>query len=88
MRGRAVISGSNKNVGIERQVRRLAEEMDLTKSRSNDPNVDLNYFALSIPMRLSDEEKMETLSEMVDTVQAIEGSDVVLLGMWISPTTE
>ena len=62
--------------------------MDLTKSRSNDPNVDLNYFALSIPMRLSDEEKMETLSEMVDTVQAIEGSDVVLLGMWISPTTE
>ncbi len=88
MRGRAVISGSNKNVGIERQVRRLAEEMDLTKSRSNDPNVDLNYFTLSIPKRLSDEEKMETLSELVDTVQAIEGSDVVLLGMWISPTTE
>jgi hypothetical protein len=62
--------------------------MDLTGSRSNNRKVDLNYFTLSIPMRLSDEEKMETLSKLVDTVQAIEGSDVVLLGMWISPTSE
>jgi len=66
----------------------LAEALDLTKSRSNDPKVDLNYFSLSIPMHLSDEEKIQRLSEMVDTVSAIEDSDVILLGMWISPTTE
>ena len=43
---------------------------------------------MSIPMRFSDEEKMERLSEMVDTVSAIDDSDVILLGMWISPTAE
>jgi hypothetical protein len=75
-----------KNVGIDRQVRRLAEEMDLTEAQNLE--VDLNYFTLSIPMRLSDEEKQERLADMVDTVQAIEGSDVVLLGMWVSLTTE
>jgi hypothetical protein len=77
-----------KHIGIERQVRRLAEEMNLTESRSNDAKVDLNYFTLSIPMRLSDEEKMETLSQLANTVSAIEDSDVILLGMWVSPTTE
>ena len=78
-----------KHIGIDRTVRRLAEEMDLTGPRSDDPKVDLNYFTISIPMRLSDEEKMERLSEMVDTVTAVgEGSDVMILGMWISPTTE
>jgi hypothetical protein len=77
-----------KHVGIDRRVRRLAEEMDLIEALSNDPKVDLNYFTVVVPMRLSDEEKMETLSELVDTVQAIEESDVVLLGMWVSPTTD
>jgi hypothetical protein len=76
-----------KHVGVQRQIRRLAEEMDLTKPRSNDPTVDLNYFTMSIPTRLSNEEKSARLSEMVDTVTAVaEGSDVVILGMWVSPT--
>ncbi len=57
--------------------------MDFTESRSNDPKVDLNYFTISIPMALSDEESTERLSEMVDTITAVgERSDVVILGMW------
>ncbi len=75
-----------KHVGIDRQVRRLAEEMDLTGSRSNNPKVDMNYFTLFVPMRISDEEKLERLSDVVDTITAIEDSDVILLGMWVSPT--
>jgi hypothetical protein len=75
-----------KHVEIDHKVRRLAEALALTGSRSNDPKVDLNYFTLSIPMRLSDDERSERLSEMVDTVSAIEGSDVILLGIWVSPT--
>jgi hypothetical protein len=63
-----------------------SQEMDLTKSRSNDPKVDLNYFTISVPMRLSDEEKMERLSDVLGTITAIEDSDVILLGMWVSPT--
>ncbi len=75
-----------KHVGVKHQVRRIAESLDFVEAQN--PNVDLKYFTLFIPMRLSDEEKMEALSELVDTVQAIEGSDVVLLGMWVSPTAE
>jgi hypothetical protein len=75
-----------KHVEIDQTVRRLAEEMDLTQSCSNDPKVALNYFTVSIPIRLSDEEKLERLSEILDTVSAIEDSDVILLGMWVSPT--
>ena len=75
-----------KHVGVQRQIRRLAESLNLPEAQN--PKVNLNYFTSSIPTRLSDEEKMERLSELVDTTQAIEGSDVVLLGMWISPTTE
>ena len=71
---------------VDRQVRRLAASLNLSEAQN--PKVDLNYFTMSIPMRLSDEEKSERLSEMVDTVSAIEDSDVILLGMWISPTTE
>ena len=73
-------------LGVDRQVRRLAASLNLSEAQN--PKVDLNYFTMSIPMRLSDEEKSERLSEMVDTVSAIEDSDVILLGMWISPTTE
>ncbi len=75
-----------KHVGVNRQLRRLAESLNLAEAQN--PEVDLSYFTLSIPMRLSDEEKMDTLSELVDTVQAVEGSDVILLAMWVSPTTE
>jgi hypothetical protein len=72
-----------KQIGLDRQLRRLAEAMNVAEARN--PKVDLNYFTLSVPMRLSDEDKMETLSELVDTVQAIESSDVLLLGIWVSP---
>jgi hypothetical protein len=57
--------------------------LDLAEAKN--PKVDLNYFSLGIPMRLSDEEKLERLSEIVDTVRAIEGSDIIVLGMWVSP---
>jgi hypothetical protein len=73
-----------KHVGVKHQVRRLAESLDFVEAQN--PKVDLNYFTLSIPRHLWDEEKMEAVSELVDTVQAIEDSDVILLGMWISPT--
>ena len=75
-----------KHVGIDRQLRRLAESLNLPEAQN--PKVDLNYFTLFIPMGLSDEEKSTRLSEMVDTVSAIEDSDIILLGMWISPTAE
>ncbi len=75
-----------KHVGVNRQLRRLAEALNLPEAQN--PEVDLNYFTTYVSMRLSDQEKMEILSEMVDTVTAIEGSDVILLGMWVSPTTE
>jgi hypothetical protein len=77
-----------KHVGVDRLVRRLAEALDLTKSRRNgqaNPKVDLNYFTVSIPMVLSEEEKSERLSDLVETVTAIDGSDVILLGIWVSP---
>jgi len=75
-----------KNVGVDHKVRRLAEALDFIEAQN--PKVDLNYFTMSIPRHLSDQEKMERLSEVVDTITAIEDSDVILLGMWISPTTE
>jgi hypothetical protein len=71
-----------KHVGVARQVRRLSDSLDLAEARNS--KVDLNYFLLSIPMSVSDEEKVERLSEMADTVTAIENSDVVLLGIWSS----
>ena len=73
-----------KHVGVKHQVRRLAEALDLTDAQTL--RWIWNYFTLSIPRHLWDEEKMEAVSELVDTVQAIEDSDVILLGMWISPT--
>ncbi len=76
-----------KHVGIDRQLRRLAESLNLPEAQN--PKVDLNYFTLSLPMGLSDEEKSTRLSEMVDTVTAVgEGSDVILLAMWVSATIE
>ena len=75
-----------KHVGVRHQIRRLAESLNLPDAQN--PKADLNYFALSIPMRFSDEEKQERLADMVDTISEIEGSDVILLAMWVSPTTE
>jgi hypothetical protein len=77
-----------KHIGLERQVGRLAEAMNLTESRRNgeaNPKVDLNYFTVSIPMVRSEEEKNERLSDLVETVTAIDGSDVILVGIWVSP---
>jgi hypothetical protein len=71
-----------KHVDVDRQVRRLAESLDLAEARN--PKVDLNYFTLSVPMHLSDEEKRQRLAELVDSVTGIENSDVILLGIWVS----
>ena len=73
-------------LGFDRQVRRLAGSLNLAEAQNAKANLD--YFTLSIPMSLSDEEKQERLADMVDTVTAIENSDVTLLGIWMSPTTE
>ncbi len=75
-----------KHIGVERQIRRLAESLNFAETQN--PKVDLNYCTISISRHLSDEEKSAYLSEMVDTVSAIENSDVILLGIWASPTTE
>jgi len=73
-----------KQVGIERQVRRLAESLNLAEAQN--PKVDLNYFSTSVEMKLSDQEKAERLADLSDTITAIsEKSDVVILGMWVSP---
>ena len=73
-----------KHVDLEQKVRRLAEALDLTEARN--PKVDLNYFTTSIPLGLSDEDRTERLSDLTDTVTKLgEKSDVVILGMWISP---
>jgi hypothetical protein len=72
-----------RHVDVERQVKRLAEAMDLSKAKNH--KVNLNYFDILIPMNLSDKEKTERLSEVADAVLEIENSDVILLGMWVSP---
>jgi hypothetical protein len=74
-----------KREGIKYEVRRLAKSLNLVESQN--PEMDLNYFNMSIPMMLSDEEITERLSAVADTVIDIEDSDVILLGMWVSPQT-
>jgi hypothetical protein len=44
--------------------------------------MDLNYVALSIPISLSLEEKEKRLADLADTISAIQGGDVVPLGIW------
>jgi hypothetical protein len=51
---------------LDRQIRRLAESLNLAEAQN--PTVELNYFTISVPMRLSDEEKEERLAELADTV--------------------
>ncbi len=75
-----------KHVGVKRQIRRIAEPLDFVEAQN--PKVDLNYFTFSIPMRRSDEEKMERLAELVDTISAIEDSDVILLGCGFPPLSK
>lgn len=72
------------SIVLDRQVRRLAESLNLAEARNS--TVDLNYFTISVPMRLSDEEKEQRLAELADTVSAIQGSDVILLGIWAAPS--
>jgi DNA-binding transcriptional regulator LsrR (DeoR family) len=72
------------SIALDRQIRRLAESLNLAEARN--PTVELNYFTLSIPMVLSQEEKEERIAELADTVTAIKNSDVTLLGIWVSPT--
>ena len=76
-----------KHVGVERQIRRLAEAMDLTKPRRNstvsDETTTLTYFIMSIRKDCTYEEKIDRLSEIADTVLAVEGSDVICFSMWV-----
>ena len=73
-----------KRARVKYEVRRLAKSMNLVEAQN--PKMDLNYLTISNPMMLSDEERTERLSEMVDAVNAIVDSDVILLGMWVSQT--
>jgi hypothetical protein len=76
-----------KHVGLDRQVRRLAEALDLTKSRQNsavsDETTTLSYFITSIPKDCTYEEKIDRLSEVADTILDVEGSDVMCFSMWV-----
>jgi len=73
-----------KHVGVEHQVRRLAESLNLAEAQN--PKVDLNYFTISVEMKLSDQEKAERFADLSDTITAIsEKSDVMILAMWVSP---
>jgi hypothetical protein len=72
------------SIVLDRQVRRLAESLNLAEARN--PTVDLNYFTISVPMSLSDDEKEQRIAELADTVSAIQGSDVILLGIWAGPS--
>jgi len=76
-----------KHVGIDRQLRRLAEALDLTKSRQNsavsDETTTLSYFIMSIFKDCTYEEKIDRLSEIADTILGVEGSDVLCFSMWV-----
>jgi hypothetical protein len=76
-----------KHVGFDRHVRRLAEALDLTKSRQNsavsDETTTLSYFIMSIPKDCTYEEKIDRLSEVADTILQVEGSDVMCFSMWV-----
>ncbi len=76
-----------KHVGLERQIRRLAEALDLTESRQKtavpDEITTLRYFIMPIPKDSTAEQKMDRLSEVADVVTAVEGSDVMVFSMWV-----
>jgi hypothetical protein len=80
-----------KHVGVERQLRWLAEALDLSESRRNSAASDeittLRYFIMPIPKDDTPEEKMDRLSEVADVVTAVEGSDVMVFSMWV-PSAE
>jgi hypothetical protein len=80
-----------KHVGIERQIRRLAESLDLKKSRQDsavpDETTTLSYFIMSIPKDCTYAEKIDRLSEVADVVTAVDGSDVLVFSMWV-PSAE
>ncbi len=76
-----------KHVSVNRRLRRLAEAFDLTKSRQNsavsDEATALSYFIMSIPKDCTYEEKIDRLSEIADTILAVEESDVMCFSMWV-----
>ncbi len=76
-----------KHVGVDRQIRRLAEALDLTKSRQNsavsDETTTLSYFIMSIPKDCTYAEKIDRLSEIADTILDVEGTDVMCFSMWV-----
>jgi hypothetical protein len=52
-----------------------------------DETTKFNYYILSIPKECSDQQKDERLAELVDTIAAVQGSDVICFSMWV-PTGE
>ncbi len=76
-----------KHVGIDRQVRRLVEALDLTKSRKDsavfDETTTLSYFIMSIPKDCTYDEKIDVLSEIADAILEVEGSDGLCISMWV-----
>jgi hypothetical protein len=76
-----------KHVGIDRQLRRLAEALDLTKSRQksavSDETATLSYFIISIPKDCTYAEKIDRLSDVADAILDVEGSDVMCFSMWV-----
>jgi hypothetical protein len=76
-----------KHVGVDRQIRRIAESLDLTKSRQNsavsNETTILSYLIMSVPKDCTYEEKIDRLSEIADTILAVEGSDVICFSMWV-----
>jgi hypothetical protein len=76
-----------KHVGVDRQLRRLAEALDLTKPRQDgavsDETTTLSYFIMSIPKDCTYAEKIDLLSEVAYTILNVEGSDVMCFSMWV-----
>ena len=78
------IKPSKAHVAVDRQIRQLAEAMDLTKKGDvADETATLSYFILSIPKDCTYAEKIDRLSEIADTVLAVEKSDVMCFSMWV-----
>jgi hypothetical protein len=44
---------------------------------------DLNYLVVSVPNDVDYEEKLERISAVADTITSVEGSDVMLMALWV-----
>jgi hypothetical protein len=70
----------------KRELRPVIEETQPQRSVSatqTDKTMNLGYLIMSVPKDLTYQEKIERLSEVADTVTAVEGSDVMVFSMWV-----